>query len=149
VPEELIRTGPRDPVVDVALTNDPSVKASGRVREVAPQADAATRTYRVKVAIIDPPESMRLGATVTGRITLTAPPGVEIPPTALTETNGHAAVWVVDAKSLTVSQRNVDVLRYDAASVAITHGLETGDVVVTAGLQQLHPGQKVRLLGAS
>ncbi|MBV8744596.1 MAG: efflux RND transporter periplasmic adaptor subunit, partial [Xanthobacteraceae bacterium] len=45
VPEELIRTGPRDPVVELALTNDPQVRATGRVREVAPQADAATRTF--------------------------------------------------------------------------------------------------------
>ena len=90
---------------------------------------------------------MRLGATVTGRIKLAAPPGVEIPPGALTETNGHSAVWVVDPQSQTVSQRSVDILRYDATNVVIAHGLHTGDVVVTAGIQQLHPGQKVRLLG--
>ena len=69
VPEQLIRTGPRDPVVEIALTDDPQVKATGRVREVAPQADPATRTFQVKVGITDPPEAMRLGATVTGRVT--------------------------------------------------------------------------------
>ena len=73
VPEQLIRTGPRDPVVEIALTNDPQVKATGRVREIAPQADAATRTFQVKVGIIDPPEAMRLGSTVTGSIQLSAP----------------------------------------------------------------------------
>jgi hypothetical protein len=31
----------------------------------------------------------------------------------------------------------------------ISQGLEPGDVVVTAGVQALHPGQKVRLLGAT
>ena len=89
VPEQLMRTGPRDPVVEIALTNDPQVKATGRVREVSPQADPATRTFQVKVGIIDPPEAMRLGATVTGRITLSAPPGVEVPASALTEANGR------------------------------------------------------------
>lgn len=147
VPEELIRIGPRDPAVEIALTNDPDVKATGRVREVAPQADAATRTFRVKVSVVDPPAAMRLGATVTGRIKLAASPGMEIPPSALTEANGHPVVWVIDPQNQTVSQRNVDVLRYDASSAVIGHGLETGDVVVTAGIQQLHPGQKVRLLG--
>jgi RND family efflux transporter MFP subunit len=149
VPEELIRTGPRDPAVEIALTNDPNVKAGGRVREVAPQADAATRTFRVKVGIIDPQAAMRLGATVTGHLKLAAPPGVEIPPSALTEANGHAVVWVIDPKNQTVSQRDVDVLRHDAASVVIAQGLQTGDVVVTAGVQQLRPGQKVRLLGGA
>ena len=84
--------------------------ATGRVREVAPQADPATRTFEVKVGIIDPPEAMELGSTVTGSIRLSAPPGVEIPPSALTETDGRPAVWVVDPKSQTVSLRNVDVL---------------------------------------
>jgi membrane fusion protein, multidrug efflux system len=149
VPEQLIRTGPRDPVVEIALTDDPRVKATGRVREVAPQADSATRTYQVKVGIIDPPEAVRLGATVTGRVKLTAPPGVEVPASALTEANGRPAVWVVDAQSLTVSLRNVDVLRHDPATVVISQGLDSGDIVVTAGAQTLHPGQKVRLLGAA
>jgi RND family efflux transporter MFP subunit len=149
VPEQLIRTAPRDPVVQITLTDDPNVKATGRVREVAPQADAATRTCQVKVGIIDPPEAMRLGSTVAGRIQLAAPPGVEIPASALTEANGRPAVWVVDPQSQTVSLRNVDVARYDPASVVVSQGLEAGEVVVTAGVQVLRPGQKVRLLGAT
>ena len=149
VPEQLMRTGPRDPVVEIALTNDPQVKATGRVREVAPQADPATRTFQVKVGITDPPEAMRLGATVTGRITLSAPPGVEVPASALTKTNGGPAVWVVDPHSQTVTLRSVDVLRYDPATVVISQGLETGDVVVTAGAQTLRPGQKVQLAGGA
>jgi membrane fusion protein, multidrug efflux system len=148
VPEELIRTGPRDPLVEIALTQDPQVKATGRVREVAPQADATTRTFQVKVGIINPPEAMRLGSTITGRIKLSAPPGVEIPASALTEANGRPAVWVVDSQRQTVSLRNVVILRYDVASVVISQGLDTGECVVTAGVQTLHPGQKVRLLGA-
>jgi len=147
--EQLMRTGPRDPVVEIALTNDPQVKATARVREVSPQADAATRTFQVKVGITDPPETMRLGATVTGRITLSAPPGMEVPASALTKTNAGLAVWVVDPHSQTVTLRNVDVLRYDPAAVVISKGLETGDVVVTAGAQTLRPGQKVQLMGGA
>jgi RND family efflux transporter MFP subunit len=149
VPEQLIRTGPRDPLVQIALTNDPTVRATGRVREVAPQADPTTRTFQVKVGIIDPPQGMELGSTVTGRIKLSAPPGVEIPASALTEANGHPAVWVVDPRSQTVTLRSVDVLRYDPAAVVISQGLESGEVVVTAGVQVLRPGQKVRLLEAA
>jgi len=148
VPEQLIRTGPRDPVVEIALTNDPTLRATGRVREVAPQADATTRTFQVKGGIIDPPQGMELGSTVTGGIKLSAPPGVEIPASALTEANGGPAVWVVDPQSKTVSLREVDVLRHDLATVVISQGLETGDLVVIAGVQTLRPGQKVRLLGA-
>ena len=149
VPEQLIRTGPRDGLIEIALTNDPSVRATGRVREVSPQADATTRTWQVKVGIIDPPQAMQLGSTVAGSIKLAAPPGVELPASALTEANGQPAVWVVDPQSKTVSLREVDVSRYDPGSVVISKGLENGEVVVTAGVQVLHPGQIVRLLGAA
>ena len=148
VPEQLIRTGPRGPVVEIALTNDPSVKATGRVREVAPQADAATRTFQVKVGIIDPPDAMRLGATVTGRVRLPAPDGVTLPAGALTEAARRPAVWVVDPQSQTVSLRNVTVSRYDLATVVVSDGLAPGERVVDAGVQTLRPGQKVLVLGS-
>jgi RND family efflux transporter MFP subunit len=147
VPAQLIRTAPRDLVVEIALTDDPRITVSGRVREVAPQADPATRTFLVKVGLIDPPETMRLGATVTGHVTLTTPAGVEIPAGALTRTNGLPAVWVVDPTTETVSLRTVEIQRYDSTAVVVSQGLETGEAVVTAGVQVLRPGQKVRLLG--
>jgi RND family efflux transporter MFP subunit len=147
VSEQIIRTGPRDPVVQIALTNDPSVRATGRVREVSPQADANTRTFQVKVGIIDPPPAMQLGSTVAGSIKLSAPAGLQVPPSALTEADGRPAVWVVDPKSQTVSLRDVDVSRYDPADIVVSQGLDVGEIVVTAGVQTLHPGQKVRVLG--
>src|SRR5262249_25473350 len=132
----------------VSLTDDPAVMARGRVREVAPQANPVTRTFEVKVGLTDPPEAMRLGATVTGRMEVESVPVIEIPATALTKFNQKPALWLVDASTFTVSIRNVEVLRFDPASVAISEGLDTGEVVVTAGVQALHPGQKVRLLGS-
>jgi RND family efflux transporter MFP subunit len=149
VSEQLNRSHPSDPAVRIALTNDPSVQATGRVREVSPQADPTTRTFQVKVGIVDPPPAMQLGATVTGSVKLAAPPGVQVPPSALTEADGRPAVWVVDPKSQTVSLRNVDVSQYDPADVVVSRGLDTGEIVVTAGVQTLHPGQKVRLLGGT
>jgi RND family efflux transporter MFP subunit len=147
IPEQLMRTGPRDPVVDLALGNDSRVRATGYVRQVAPQADSATRTFQVKVGINHPPEGMRLGSTVTGHLKLAAPTGVTVPASALSGADGPPAVWVVDRQSQTVSLRPVDVARFDTASVVISRGLEQGDLVVTAGVQMLRPGQKVRLLG--
>jgi len=147
VPAQVIRTAPSDPRVTVNLADDPRVSTTGRVREIAPQADPVTRTFAVKVGLNDPPPVMRLGATVTGRMQGDSVPVIEIPATALTKANSQPAVWIVDPANRTVSIRNVDVLRYDPARVAVSGGLTTGDIVVTAGVQALHPGQKVRLLG--
>jgi len=147
VPAQAFRMVSPDVVVDIAMTDDPKIKTTGHVREIAPQADPTTRTFQVKVGLIDPPDTMRLGATVSGRVTLTVPAGMALPASALTEANGHPAMWVVNPQTQTVSLRNVDVLRYDPASVVVSQGLETGETVVTAGVQMLRPGQKVRLLG--
>ena len=147
-PAQLITGAPTSPEVTVSLTSDPMVTAKGRVREIAPQANPQTRTFEVKVGLTNPPAAMRLGATVTGRVETDATPIIRIPATALTKINQQPAVWIVDPTTKTVSIRNIDVLRYGQADVAISRGLDTGEIIVTAGVQALHPGQKVRLLGS-
>ena len=148
VPAQAFRASPHDPIVKVALVEDAKITTTGRVREVAPEADATTRTFLVKVGLIDPPETMRLGASVTGTVTIERGEGIEIPATAMTQSEGKPAVWVVDPAQQTVSLRPITVDRYEPASVAGSGGLQPGDIVVTAGVQALRPGQKVRLLGA-
>jgi RND family efflux transporter MFP subunit len=148
MPSSLIRSAPADAEIMVNLTEDPAVTAIGRVREVAPQADPATRTFEVKVGLTDPPPAMRLGATVTGRWQMDAGAAIEIPAAALTRINRQPAVWIVDPSSHTVTIQNVDVLRFSQETVAVSRGLETGEIVVTSGMQALHPGQKVRPLGS-
>jgi RND family efflux transporter MFP subunit len=149
VPAQVIRSAPPDPKVVVSLIDDPSVSAQGRVRQVDPQADPITRTFGVRVGLIDPPPAMLLGATVQGRMELEATSGIALPATALTRINGQPAVWLVDPKTMTVSLHNVEVGRFDPGTVLVSRGLEGGEVVVTAGVQAIHPGQKVRLLGAA
>jgi multidrug efflux pump subunit AcrA (membrane-fusion protein) len=58
------------------------------------------------------------------------------------------AVWVVDPKTDTVSPRNVEVATFDRNRFVVAQGLQPGDMVVTAGVQTLRPGKKVRLLEA-
>jgi RND family efflux transporter MFP subunit len=147
VPAQVMDLAPADPEIEVALTMDAAVSAIGRVREVAPRADAVTGTFEVKVGLADPPAAMRLGSTVTGRMQVGGAGGIEVPASALTQADGQAAVWIVDPASETVAMRNIEVLRHDPARVLVAQGLETGDIVVTAGVQALRPGQKVRLLG--
>jgi RND family efflux transporter MFP subunit len=130
--------------ITVALVSDPKVTAKARVREVSPRADPVTGTFAVRLRIIDPPPTMRLGSTVTGRMQLDAVPGAQIPASALVRSEGRTAVWVVDPKQGTVALRNIAVRASDANAVQVESGLNPGDVVVTAGVQALRPGQKVR-----
>ncbi|MGY4803666.1 efflux RND transporter periplasmic adaptor subunit [Teichococcus aerofrigidensis] len=149
VPARLMEQAEPDPLVTVSLSGNPAVRTTGRVREVSPQADPVTRTFRVRVGLIDPPEAMRLGSTVNGGIRIGGVSGIEVPASALTRANQGPAVWVVDGQGSTVSLRPVEVARYDAARAIIAGGLRDGEVVVTAGAQTLRPGQQVRVLGAA
>ena len=146
VPGQIIRQSPQDPAITVDLSEDPSISAQGRVREVAPQADPVTGTYVVKIGLINPPSTMRLGATVSGNIVLNFQPQISIPASALTEIGGKPAIWTFDRANKTVNLRQIVVARFDPDWVVVARGLRDGDVVVTAGVQALHPGQKVRLL---
>lgn len=147
VPAQVLRTAPGDADVIIALTDDPSVTATGRVRQVDPQADPVTRTFKVRVAVNNPPSAMRLGATVTGRMEVDHGHGISLPASALTATEKNPAVWVVNPDSMTVALKPVEVLRFDPGTVVLSGGLDSGEIVVTAGVQALHPGQKVRPLG--
>jgi len=140
--------GGLDPEVTVALASDPSVTTTGRVREVSPQADPVTRTFAVRVGLADPPAAMRLGSTVTGSIQLAGGGGIRIPASALTSADGQPAVWVLDVDSGIVSLRSVVVEQSGLFDVTVSEGLAPDEVVVTAGVQTLRPGQKVRLLQA-
>lgn len=147
VPAVVKDNAPRNPEITVSLTTDPKVTAKGRVREVSPRADPVTGTFRVRVGLIDPPPAMRLGSAVVGRMKLDFTPGIEIPPSALVRTQGQSAVWIVDPKSQTVAMRPITVTAHDADRITVGTGLEPGDMIVTAGIQALHAGQKVRVIG--
>lgn len=146
VPARIKDSAPANPQITVLLTADPSVTTTGTVREISPRADPVTGTFRVRVGLPNPPAAMRLGTTVSGRMKLAASAGAEIPASALFRSDGQAAVWVVDPKTGTVAIRTINVRASDAARVEVASGLNPGDIVVTAGVQALRPGQKVRLL---
>ncbi len=148
VPARVLNMTPRETPVALSLTDDLGVTAAGRVRQIDPAADPNTRTFRARVTILSPPPAMRLGASISGRIRLAPSAGIAIPPSALTEADGKPAVWIVDPSAMTVSLRHINVSRFTADAVFVSQGLKPEDVVVTAGVQALHPGQKVRLLGA-
>ncbi|MFC5421550.1 efflux RND transporter periplasmic adaptor subunit [Bosea eneae] len=130
---------------DIALQIDPSVQAAGSVREIAPQADAATRTRRVRITLDSPAKSFRLGTTITATITTQVSPDIELPATALLERDGKTMVWVVDPATRTVSTRDVTIAAGERSFVRILDGLTAGSRVVIAGVNSLTPGQSVKL----
>ena len=116
---------------------------SAQIREISAAADPVTRTFLVKADVGAAP--LALGQTGTVIVDLPKQAGVvKLPLSALFEQQGKTAVWVVDAATLTVKDKVVQVAGADGNEAVITAGLNPGAVVVTAGVHVLTPGQKVK-----
>ncbi|MCW5621949.1 MAG: efflux RND transporter periplasmic adaptor subunit [Burkholderiales bacterium] len=147
VPESRLDELRRSGEVSVSLWAAPEATFKGRIREVSPAADPVTRTYAVKVTILDPTPQVQLGMTANVMLAQKgASAVVRLPLAALYQQGQTPAVWVVDGKTGTVTLRPVVVVRYTQDAVEIGSGLSAGDMVVRAGVHKLNPGQKVRVL---
>jgi multidrug efflux system membrane fusion protein len=132
--------------IRVSLWADRGAAYQGQVREVSPGADPVTRTYTVKVSLLDADPRVKLGMTANVLLGSTRPAhAIELPLTALHRKDGSAAVWVVDAASDTVKLTPVRLGEYHENTFTVLDGLEPGDLVVTAGVHKLVPGQKVKV----
>jgi RND family efflux transporter MFP subunit len=127
----------------VSLQLLPAVQVQGQIREIAPQADQVTRMRRVRIALDDPPDSFRLGSTVTAKLNNGHSQILRVPASAMLKAGAETFVWVVDVQN-TVSLREVK-LSEDEAGIRITSGLSAGERIVTAGTHSLKPGQQVRI----
>ncbi|MDB5502858.1 MAG: efflux transporter periplasmic adaptor subunit [Tardiphaga sp.] len=126
----------------VCLQLLPAVQVEGRVREIAPQADPVTRLRRARIALNNPPDSFRLGATVTAKLGKAESPALRVPASAVLAKDGANFVWVVDQPASTVSLHKVG-LADDTGGARIIDGLYPGARIVTAGIHSLTPGQHV------
>ena len=126
----------------VSLLSDPSVQASAAVRDISPQADPQTRTWRVRATLQNPPLAMALGASVTVTLPATGPHGYALPASALSRVDDKPAVYVINPQSQ-AQLRVVVPAYYTATTVIISGGLEPGDRVITAGVSKLRSGEPV------
>lgn len=137
--------------LQVTVWAHPGKSWSGTLRELAPDADSVTRTYSARIAINQPdPALLRLGMTAS----VLAPDvdgqrAIRLPLTAIVDGEGKRNVWVVDGKSLRVATRDVKLGSAQNDNVLVTGGLAGGEIVVTAGVHMLQPGQRVRLAGGA
>jgi RND family efflux transporter MFP subunit len=129
----------------ISLVSDPAIKTVGDVREIAPAFNTQTETVRVKVALRQTPDAMSLGSLVNGTAPMLTHKVVLLPWGALFEIAGKPAVWVIDPRSTTVSLKPIALNRYTKDRLVVGEGLGSGEMVVSAGVQLLRPGQKIEI----
>ena len=152
VPEDQL-TAFKQAQFKASIASAPDEHFEVALRELSPQAAAQTRTYRARLKPVTA-RPLPLGATatlVTDRVELDVQVAA-IPATALTQANGHPAVWLVkhaaDKPLGRVDLAPVVVHGY-RNDLALVSGVPAGGQVVTAGVQKMAPGLKVALPGAA
>ena len=127
----------------VKLWGADATPLAATIREISAAADPVTRTFLVKADIGN--AAVRLGQTATVLVEMPQTAGiVKLPLSALKEEQGKSIVWLVDRASMTVRAQPVQVAGADGNEAVIAAGLQAGQVVVTAGVHVLNPGQKVK-----
>ncbi len=147
IPETLVGRA-KDGVATVTLWSEPDKKYAAKLREVAPSADPATRTYLAKFSLPDAGEEVSLGMTATLTLADRETERVaRLPLSSLYSQGGDPSLYVVDDKGA-ISLKPVSVKSYDSNCVVISSGVDEGAKIVVLGVQKLDPSQKVRVVSS-
>lgn len=147
IPETLIGRA-KDGAATVSLWSEPGKTYAAKLREIAPQADPATRTYLAKFSLPDADDRVALGMTATLTIIDRGTERVaKLPLSALFSQGTSPSLYVVDDAGK-VTLMPVTVKSYGSENVLVTGGVEEGAKVVTLGVQKLDPAEKVRVVSS-
>lgn len=146
VPESRIGELPKAKQIQVVLVADPRKPYRAQVREVSPAVDPTTRTFAVRVTIVDPAPAMQWGMTANVVLAGDAAAGSALLPTTslYQAADGRPAVWVYGTADGKVSLRPVVIAQYREDGVVVASGLAGGEWVVASGANKLHEGEIVR-----
>lgn len=146
VPESRLSVLRAAQYTSVRLWAEPGKVFHGKIREIAPTADTATRTFAVKVSVLDAGPEVRLGMTANVLLGGATEHTLLLPLSALTQKDGQTLVWVLEGADNKVVPRKVQVGEFRENGVTVLNGLSAGEIVVAAGVHKLQAGQVVRPL---
>ena len=143
VPEQRVDDIRRTSKVLVSFWALPNLELTGAIREVAALADSSTRTYMVRVSIPQMAQ-VRYGMSATVKVwAADAANRIILPVAAVYQTDNKPHVWIVENDALRLQA--VELGDFVGESVVLRSGVKAGDTVVTAGVQRLQAGQKVKI----
>lgn len=129
--------------VQVELWSQPGTRIPARVREVAPAADPATRTYAVRATLTGDAAGVELGQSARVYLDDAAAGPLAVPLAAVQRGPTGATVLVVDTRTSTLRARPVRTGAFGTETVPVLSGLSRSDWVVAAGAHLLREGMKV------
>lgn len=158
IPEQLISRASYIKSLRVRFDAFPDRELSASIKEIGKEATQATGTFPVNLIMDQPSDftllpgmagealaEIELSTDYTGDLENSV--GVEIPVSAVfsDKKREQSYVWVVSDTDQTIHRRKVQTGRVSDDGILIREGLQTGEWVVTAGVDYLEEGQKVKL----
>ncbi|EYS95919.1 RND transporter [Cupriavidus sp. SK-4] len=149
IPESRVDELRKAPTLTITVWAQPDKSWTGKLRELAPDADGVTRTYSARISIQEADPELRLGMTASVNAPDVDGSGVvRVPLTAIVDHERGRQVWVVDPKTSRVIAREVKLGAAQNDSVIVVGGLAGGETVVSAGVHMLQAGQQVKVAEA-
>jgi RND family efflux transporter MFP subunit len=123
------------------------------LKELSNSADPVTRTYGATFGFANPADA-NLSPGMTGRVivdryreNISAVAGLAVPSNAvIADADGHPFVWVVDAATMRVSKRPVELGELSGGNASVLSGLSSGDRVIVSGVNSVTENMLVREL---
>jgi RND family efflux transporter MFP subunit len=147
IPETLVGRA-RDGVATMTLWSDPNKSYSAKLREIAPAADPATRTYLAKFSLPNADDKVSLGMTATLTLADSATQRVARVPLSALFNEGRGPSLYIVGENGEVTLKPVAVKSYESSDVVISGGVEEGAKAVVLGVQKIDPTQKVRVVSS-
>ena len=148
IPETLLARA-RSGEAQVSIWSEPDKRHLAKLRELAPSADQATRTYLAKFSMSDAGTNVQLGMTATLILSDPASESVaRLPLSALFDQGDGPSLYVVDSKTGAITLKRVTVKSYESSDVLVSGGVPEGADVVALGVQKLDPAQKVKVVSS-
>lgn len=147
VPEHRLDDFRKANTYEVRLWSSPDKRYRGRLRELSPVADPASRTYAARISLQEEDKALAIGMSAELRVRSAGEALAQVPLSALFHRNGKPAVWVLENDRVRLQE--IVAGEIHANSVAVSAGLQPGQRIVTAGVNRLADGQRVAVAESS
>jgi multidrug efflux pump subunit AcrA (membrane-fusion protein) len=130
------------------LDNNDKVIGSSKVSFVSPNVNTDTQTILVKAILPNPSETLKADQSVKVRVIYNQRPGILVPTEAISHFGGQDFAFILNKKGnlFFAKQQTIKLGDLQGDKYVVLSGLQTGDHLVSQGIQKLMDGAPVTIL---
>lgn len=120
---------------------------TGEVTHISPVAELMSRTYTVKLAVMNSDLDLKPGMVCDVKLSQNEEEVVLVVPNKAVskDFDGKTYVFIVNGDNGTVRKQFITTGRYTSSGIQVIEGLSEGQVIVSAGMEKLSDNSKIEL----